>query len=235
MNQPESSASTPIAASTSSEEVNSSGEVAVTSEGNPTDEASSTPATSAASTTTPPSHRLATSDERLSVAFHWRKDRYDHVIAWMEGTNNFSLFRSINGSASEDWPASPAIQQLSTETIEDRVTILGVGCSGTNHYSVSVQALDSEAGVPVIQFDWAVRLSKELENDEAVAACEAWLGTTYQAASGRKKPPATATCRFMAAEGVNLATTKANGPSLHRLSPPSITGVKTIQWSYQIA
>lgn len=103
------------------------------------------------------------------VRFDWSKDRFDHAI----DHNKRSLISVVEGDAaeghSESWPASPPIQQLSIESIEDREVALGVGCAGTSHWSLSVEPV--EAG---FRFDWACR-SKE---------SPAFLGTTYQARTG---------------------------------------------------
>ncbi len=162
---------------------------------------------------TPPSHRLSTSDEQLVIEFTWQADRYAHVVKSFEG----NLLPSIEGTPNEDWPLSPAISQLSTETIDRRPTVLGVGCSGTTHYSVSVQIEDDEAGQPVIRFDWAARLSRPLTAEDAKSA---WLGSTYQPSEQhdwRIEPLVSA-----------MIESKSS------IQPVCRVQVRTVQWSYRI-
>jgi len=199
-----------------------------------TDEPSSTQTASTAAAAVPPSHRLASDDGRWLISFHWRNDRYDHVVATAGGAKHESLLRSVNGSTDEDWPASPAIQQLSTETIEGRPTVLGVGCCGTSHFSVSVQNSPDPAGNPAVRFDWAVRLSKELD-EAAIAAIDGfWLGTTYKAAVRRTQDTPRKSWRLECGETAALENIRDGETTLHRLRPTSVAGQRTIQWSYWI-
>jgi len=189
---------------------------------------------SATAAAVPPSHRLASEDGRWLISFHWRNDRYDHVIATAGEVKNESLLRSVNGSADEDWPASPAIQQLSTETIEGKSTVLGVGCCGTSHFSVSVQSSLDSSGKPAVRFDWAVRLSKELDQ-AAIDSIEGfWVGTTYKAAARKTQGAPRKSWRLECDETAVLKNIRDGEASLHRLSPKSVADLRTIQWSYWI-
>jgi hypothetical protein len=174
---------------------------------------------------------LISTDGQLSIAFHWRNDRYDHVIASINGAKNQSLFRSVNGSVDEDWPASPAIQQLSTETIEDKPTVLGVGCCGTSHFSVSVQPATNPAA---IRFEWAVRLSKELSETDIAAIEGWWLGTTYQPAKARDSNRPNAIYQFAVSDDAVFETKKQEEATIHRIRPMTVAGQRTIQWSYLV-
>lgn len=187
------------------------------------------------SPSTPASHKLVSTDGLLSIAFHWRGDRYDHVIAAVDGSKHRSLYRSVNGSVDEDWPASPAIQQLSTETIEGKPTVLGVGCCGTTHFSVSVQSATDQRGVEAIRFDWAARLSKQLtqDSDGAEAGGDVWLGTTYQPASGRGSESASQ-WRFQTIDGAMFESNKNGDVTHHRIRPATWFDQRTIQWSYRM-
>lgn len=98
------------------------------------------------------------------VRFDWSADRFDHAI----DHNEQSLVTVIEGQDAA-WPASPPIQQLSVESIDDRDVALGVGCAGTSHWSLSVEPVDDG-----FRFDWACR-SKETPK---------FLGTTYRLSAG---------------------------------------------------
>lgn len=203
------------------------------SETEPLPPAESATTESPAATTTPISHRLASGDGRLLISFHWRKDRYDHVIAMVNGAKNESLFRSVNGSADEDWPASPAIQQLSTETIEGKPTILGVGCCGTSHFSVSVQEGTDPNGNQSIRFDWAVRLSKELDEATMATIEGFWLGTTYKPATRRGDGPKKV-WRFLCQDNSSFENVREGENTLNRIGPKLVAGERTVQWSYWV-
>lgn len=191
----------------------------------------STPTTDS-NAATPISHRLNSDDGKLSIAFHWRKDRYDHVIALVNGAKNQSLYRSVNGSIDEDWPASPAIQQLSTETIEGKTTVLGVGCCGSSHFSVSVQPATTRDGSEAIRFEWAVRLSKELSQTEIDAIEGFWLGTTYLAAKSRDPWRPNIAYQFEAMDNAAFEMTKQEIQTNYCLRPLQTADQRTIQWSY---
>jgi hypothetical protein len=162
---------------------------------------------------TPPSHRLSTADEQLAIEFTWQTDRYAHVVKSVQGQR----LHSIEGTPNEDWPLSPAISQLSTETIDERPTVLGVGCSGTTHYSVSVQIEDDETGQPVIRFDWAARLSRPLTAEDAKSA---WLGSTYQ-------PSEQHDWKIEPLDSAVMETESS-------IQPVGRVQVRTVQWSYCI-
>ncbi len=185
----------------------------------------------AARMTTPTDHRLG-SDDGLHVVFTWQTDRYAHTIYAAGGRQLIGY----EGSAQDDWPASAALSQLSTEIIDGRPTILGVGCSGTTHFSVSVQLSDTGGGQPFIQFDWAARLSKPLSaidiaetpSDQAEPPL-AWLGSTY------RLPADYPSDWCIETRGATLLK-RAGGESPNRLilQPTRMDQVRTVEWSYRI-
>jgi hypothetical protein len=89
--------------------------------------------------------------DKLSVVFERVTDRYQHTILY----SGQPLLRSVEGSASDPWPASPPLQSLSLETLPDgrRVALL-VGMAGRGHWSASVEA-DQAGGA--FAFDIACR------------------------------------------------------------------------------
>lgn len=85
----------------------------------------------------------------LRLDFHWRGDRYAHqffLAAAGEPLTAPSVATSVEGSADETWPASPAFQQLLVEDrgARGRVALL-VGMSGSNHWSASVEPVPGQA------------------------------------------------------------------------------------------
>ncbi|MEL6110685.1 MAG: hypothetical protein AAFU85_32160, partial [Planctomycetota bacterium] len=99
--------------------------------------------------TSPPSISLRHPRLDLQVRFDWEKDRYRHTVL-----RPAQELQSVIGDDAS-WPATPPLQQLSVETIDEREVALGVGSAGTSHWSVSVEP--TEAG---FLFDWACRTSE---------------------------------------------------------------------------
>lgn len=192
-----------------------------------------TPASSAR-VATPTDHRLVSDEGALSVVFFWRTDRYAHVID-AAGQRQMA---SIEGTPEDDWPASAAISQLSTEIIDGQPAVLGVGCSGTTHFSVSVQLDRAADGRAVIRFDWAARLAKEWSAGEIAdsdhhagptAQPLAWLGSTYRRRAGGPEDWHVKTIDA-------TLSTHGRDESDQRwsLHPRRVGGERTVEWSYQI-
>ncbi len=104
-------------------------------------------------------HTLDAVDQQgrgLRVTFLWHRDRFAHTIAACDGQRLVPLLASIEGADRDDWPPSPALQQLS---IEDRgggkCVALLVGMAGTSHWSVSAETMPDSRRVV---FDVACRI-----------------------------------------------------------------------------
>lgn len=189
-----------------------------------------------ATTSIPVPHRLAPDAVGPRVEFTWQGDRYAHVIS---GSDDEAASRwcSQEGSADEDWPSSAAIQQLSTEVIEGRETILGVGCCGTTHFSVSVQHEKLDDDSLALRFDWAARLSKPLPSSkvdpEGDNPTDAFLGSTYQ--PRRDDSTSASDLRTLEFESLGDAMLdKTPSDDTTQIRPDRITGSRTIVWSYQV-
>ncbi|KLU07889.1 hypothetical protein RISK_000068 [Rhodopirellula islandica] len=178
------------------------------------------------SISTPPAHQLQTENGSLQIRFEWQQDRYAHVVRWQSESGEVCEARSEEGSSDQDWPASPALQQLSTETIEGVPTILGVGCAGSSHFSVSVQVLETggtaadENPLPAVRFDWAVRMSAAAAKEHP----DADLGTKY-------------TAEKMLASSLHGQTETVCDPTSDggsRFVPDPSGGGRTRQWSYDL-
>jgi hypothetical protein len=76
----------------------------------------------------------------LRIRFFLQGDRYAHEIWLREGDVWAPVLRSVEGSASDDWPASPPFQSLHIdERSGTRSLALLVGMAGKSHWSASVQ------------------------------------------------------------------------------------------------
>lgn len=129
-------------------------------------------------------HELTCGQSGLRVRFRWTGDRFAHVIDRQDRSGAMDqpgdgTLRSVEGHSSEAWPASPAIQQISTERISGAEMIMGVGGSGTSHFSLSVRAVTADEGPPSLHFDWAARLSR--------SSMDRWLA---RPAAGHSQPAA---------------------------------------------
>jgi hypothetical protein len=106
----------------------------------------------------------------MTVSFRWTEGRFRHSIV-LNDSNGTTLdhWEDAIESASDEWPASPPIQQLSLESIQERPTLLGVGQAGKSHWSISVEPI-AAPDARGLRFDLACR-SRTLPH---------WLGSTYK-------------------------------------------------------
>jgi hypothetical protein len=91
--------------------------------------------------------------------FSWIKDRWTHLLQKSvpvgAGTTQSQLV-SLEGTAEEAWPGSPAFQDLHLERISpDCCEVQLLGQAGKNHYSGAIRCDGSRN---VIDFDLAVRI-----------------------------------------------------------------------------
>ena len=87
------------------------------------------------------------------LVFAWNADRFDHRVTRGEASAS-----SVNDDTNPAWPCSPPLQQLSKEQIGDQIVVLGVGCAGTSHFSVSVEPIENG-----FRFDWACKTKETPE------------------------------------------------------------------------
>lgn len=109
----------------------------------------------------------------LNVSFDFTAGRFRQKV-WLQ-TSEGELgdrWEDETEAGDEDWPASPPIQQLSLESINDRPTLLGVGQAGKSHWSISIEPIDFE-GEAALRFDVACRTRTD----------PGWLGSTYRRTS----------------------------------------------------
>ncbi|MBC8352738.1 MAG: hypothetical protein H8E66_12150 [Planctomycetes bacterium] len=97
----------------------------------------------------------------LQVQFFWHQDRHCHTISLLVDDRRIPVFESVEGSNVEDWPPSPALQQLSVEELRpDTLVGLLVGMAGKSHYSISIEPTSGRAA---FVFDVACRSSEPPE------------------------------------------------------------------------
>jgi hypothetical protein len=105
----------------------------------------------------------------LRIDFLYVGDRFEQTITRTgEAGETLAAWRDVHSGDSDDWPASPPIQELSLETIGGQDVLLGVGRAGKSHWSVSIETIDIDSA-PAIRFDYACRCPQPPD----------WLGTTY--------------------------------------------------------
>jgi hypothetical protein len=95
----------------------------------------------------------------LRADFRFQGDRFAHVVSLIgRGESPIPLLESVEGTAADAWPASPPLQSLHVETLQDgRRAVLLVGMAGRGHWSASIEALRDSA---VLLFDIACRTSE---------------------------------------------------------------------------
>lgn len=163
----------------------------------------------------------------LRITFVWRQDRFAQEVSLCQAGSEGSeqpLARSREGLPHEDWPDSPAFQQLLVEPRgEGRYVALLVGMSGTSHWSASVEPV---VGKAAFEFDVACRLrtappSLRCVYEELAAAPDAAPATPSHHLRFTSETPTTVV------RDVSKWTIRA---ALHDLRLPC-----TIRWRYRIA
>lgn len=180
--------------------------------------------------------------ERLRIVFARRDDRYGHAIGRFAGGEFLPLISTVEGDASQAWPASPPLQQLHIESrgAAGDVALL-VGMAGRSHWSLSVEP-DVEAAAVV--FDAACR----------TAVGPGLLGSRYKVLAGalRRSGDGAATLDLPDGAGklhfepltpslamevgeqeISLIVTSQDAPSSGG-APAAKTATATSRWRYRI-
>lgn len=150
---------------------------------------------------TPPPLSLVADDQSFRVEFSWSQDRYRH--RFVESASGKLLAESVEGDPLQPWPPSPPIQQLSAETIDGRLVLLGVGSAGRSHWSLSVESIEQE-GVVAFRFDVACRCPTKADV----------LGSCYQGSYGVRVVASEGECRVH--RPGNWVITPTDQPPTHR-------------------
>lgn len=156
---------------------------------------------------------LASDNKSISVSFQWQADRFTHRIV----CGDLATLVSVEGDGDQSWPPSPPLQQLSLEVINGANVILGLGAAGQAHWSLSVELIDTAAGLPSLRLSWACRSKHSAE----------FLGNTYRLADGDLSAFAVSTHLHSSIEH--------DGERRLRIQPTMNSAGTTIQWSYHIS
>jgi hypothetical protein len=121
--------------------------------------------------------RVADNGGRLRLRFVRLGDRVHHTVEWLDpAMAATALIESREGQASDNWPASPPLQQLLIEPrgAAGHVALL-VGMAGRSHWSLSIEPLADRVG---FRFDAACR----------IGGPPGWLGHTWRIVPGSHAP-----------------------------------------------
>jgi hypothetical protein len=172
----------------------------------------------------------------LGVRFRWRDDRYLHEIGLADRGGWIPVLTSVEGTASDDWPASPPFQSLNMETrAGGRSLALLVGMAGKSHWSASVE-LDPTAGR--LTFDVACRARSQPTGP--LGSCYDTLlpvrqvndrGPVFATPDARAPSLGLELC-----EELGSARLAGAGDQLRivQMIEPTIDGAQTIRWGYTI-
>ena len=80
---------------------------------------------------------LSTNDRvAIQINFLRNEDRWSH--RWFSDRNQpVTWLQSIEGTADQNWPPSPPLQELNQLELEQGDSVLGVGMAGRSHWSAS--------------------------------------------------------------------------------------------------
>jgi hypothetical protein len=97
--------------------------------------------------------------ENLRLVFDRRGDRWRHRIEVLHDGMPITTLSSIEGVATDDWPPSPAFQNLDIQTFPGKGQIaLLVGKAGSSHWSA---AIEPDTAAAALRFDIACRIANE--------------------------------------------------------------------------
>src|SRR5262245_39124630 len=151
----------------------------------------------------------------LRIQFIRLADRYRHTISLVERDGQVCpLLESIEGTASDDWPPSPPLQNLSiAELAPGRKAALLVGMAGRGHWSASIEPVSGEAA---LDFDIACRPAGKPEP----------LGSLYT-----RLAPSAAELKITAVESmITLGCLYIFVPT-----DSTASSARTVRWKYRIA
>ncbi len=108
----------------------------------------------------------------LRLTFRFERDRFVHAIERRTADRWEPLWTSREGDDSQDWPASPALQEIAPHESSDGAVLLGVGKAGRSHWSIVFETPVAGAD---FRFDVACR----------IGAAVGPLGSSYDAVETR--------------------------------------------------
>lgn len=106
-------------------------------------------------------------DAKLVVVMTFVEDRFATQINVATVDATVPLLVSIEGTSSDIWPPSGALQEVLEQSNDDGRYLAGVGRAGKSHWSTIVSTPDAEG---TVDFDFACRIKTAPD----------WIGSTYQ-------------------------------------------------------
>ena len=110
---------------------------------------------------------------RLAIEFVETDDRWAHSMVDLSRDPK-QLLTSVEGTAEQDWPCSPPLQQVSRHESEQGIALLSVGMAGRSHWSASFSIDGDDALLAELAC-----LARENYRSSAAR----FIGTTYEIAN----------------------------------------------------
>lgn len=169
---------------------------------------------------------------QLEVTFVWREDRFAHVVELVshtaQGIDRQILLQSMEGTAQENWPASPPLQAC--QSLDD-TEILATGMAGATHWSLAFTK--SEEG---LIWDAACRVQQPPPQIGSTYKCHVPIHYTGDGEAilvpGRGRP-----CRLLASAAMdtNCHLVAANDVGDVRIQAhPNTALPATVRWQYRL-
>jgi hypothetical protein len=114
----------------------------------------------------------------VKLCFDRMPDRWAHRWRLLEGDQDTTWMRSVEGTPEQDWPPSPPLQDVNQLEPGTGNSILAVGMAGRSHWSASYSIERTSDGTPFLKADLAC-----LQKDKSETASKPSLGSTYQLGS----------------------------------------------------
>ena len=176
---------------------------------------------------------IATDGTGLRMSLEWHQDRYQHVIDHVAGSQVTRLMESSPAADPPCSPELPVLQQLSIESRPGSTQVaLGVGMSGQNHWSMSIEtAPDSR----MLLFDVACRVTEAIDH----LASGYQLATPLEhidAASAQWQTPA-GICKIQAIHSDHAAALDFRQLQDQLFLQPQFTAEEapyTLRWQYRV-
>jgi hypothetical protein len=163
--------------------------------------------------------------ENLRLVFDRRGDRWGHRIELLREGRLVATLSSIEGAATDDWPPSPAFQNVDVQAIAGNgKTALLVGKAGSSHWSAAIEA-DPAAGA--LDFDIACRFGDEPRLLGSIYAIVCEASNSISCLPRINLPEIADGCR---------RTVDAAGDRLTiRILPPPGPLPRTVRWQYIVS
>ena len=168
---------------------------------------------------------------QLRVTFARETDRWSHVVERIQADQTTTVLSSIEGTADDDWPPSPPLQELSVHDLGNVQAILGVGMAGVGHWSISC-TVDG----PALKFELACLVK---DKDQLTSLAKDQLGSRYQSSadceSGLELLALTEdVAKPTWATDLSQLQNEEQGEQIFRPQQLSTSGTVATRWAYQI-